>query len=136
MTSLYGNNLETLLRDLIRRVEKLEAGQRSGPGLTIGRSSGAFLLPATSPPDAPSGGVYIYSNLSERFSVSDVGGEGVVPRQGPAPDYPSSFTSPPSIGSPPTATQYNQLRDDAAMLQVCLRSVINSGRDGGTFPPA
>jgi hypothetical protein len=43
------------------------------------------------------------------------------------PQYPTSFTSPATVIGTVPDTAYNALRADAAMLQVCIRSIINNG---------
>ncbi|MCG5220256.1 hypothetical protein [Streptosporangium sp. KLBMP 9127] len=133
MVEQFGSDLTTIIRDLTRRIEKLESGQRAGPGLTIGQASGAFLLPSAATPGTPAGGGYLFASGGTPYWKDSSGSAypltpapPVTP--GPAPQYPGSFDSPATIGGTPTASNYNDLRADAAMLQVCLRSVIESGR--------
>lgn len=137
MIDQYGSDQSRIIQDLIRRVEKLEANQRSGPGLQIGQASGSFNIPSTGYPGTPASGADLYVSGSTLRFVDSSGtdrqvGSEIVP--GSTPQYPTSFTSPASIVSPPTASDYNALRVDAAMLQVCLRDVINEAAATGLWP--
>ncbi|MFC3980159.1 hypothetical protein [Streptosporangium jomthongense] len=127
MTDLYGTDLSRIIQDLLKRIERLEAAQRSGPGLTVGKASGPFNLPSGSAATPPSGANLIYDGSMVRYVDSSGTNRPLGIVQTTTPQYPTSFTSPASIVSAPTASNYNALRADAAMLQVCLRDVINRG---------
>ncbi|MFF4989619.1 hypothetical protein ACFY19_20670 [Streptosporangium saharense] len=116
-----------IIQDLMRRVEKLEAQLRAGPGLTIGKASGAFNLPTTGAATPSSGANLIYDGSQVRYVDSSGTSRALGVTQTTTPQYPVSFTSPATISGTPSASNYNALRADAAMLQVCLRDVINRG---------
>ncbi|MER7363564.1 hypothetical protein [Nonomuraea wenchangensis] len=101
MTDPYGASLERILRDLERRLQKLETAQRAGPGLIVGKASGAFNLPTASA-DIPADGASIYWD-GTRFRYTDESGNdrpfggGVAPFVGPlsgsVDPAPASYTS-------------------------------------------
>lgn len=131
MEERHGTDLLTIIRDLTRRLEKLEATQRAGPGATIGQASGPFLVPSTSTPSTPGSGSYLYTSGSELRWRSTAGDYSLIPPDPPspvsAPDWPESFDSPASISIAPSASDYNKLRADAAGLHDDLRTVILRG---------
>jgi hypothetical protein len=130
MTDRFGTGLDRILLDLDRRLQKLEAGQRSGPGLTIGQASGPFLIPSASTPAAPPSGGYLYfsgGTLRQRTPGGDrpVGGQGA-----PVPD-PDSIDAP-ILNSSATVvgSDYNTLRGDVFDLRSDLMDLISSLRGG------
>jgi hypothetical protein len=138
MEQQFGSDLTTILRDLTRRIEKIEASLRAGPGLSIGQASGPFLLPSGATPATPGSGAYFYvdgANVARWRSTA--GDYSLVPPSPPspasAPNWPESFSSPASIVNPPTASDYNLLRSDCAGLHDDLRSVILRGVDFGAW---
>lgn len=137
MNEQYGSSVESMLRDLIKRVEKIEAALRSGPGMQIGKASGSFNIPSTGYPGVPSSGAELYVSGSSLRVVDSSGtdrpvGGSVTP--GDTPQYPTSFSSPATVTGTVTDTVYNALRADCAMLQVCLRDVINEAAATGLWP--
>ncbi|MFB4294784.1 hypothetical protein ACBI99_44645 [Nonomuraea sp. ATR24] len=96
MADVYGSGLEHMLQDLIRRVQKLEAGQRGGPGLTVGQASGAFLLPATTTPAAPDNGAYLYADFAGTVRWRGPSGEGAVGGLSGIPAVTWSLFNPPA----------------------------------------
>ncbi|MEU4332320.1 hypothetical protein [Nonomuraea dietziae] len=137
MEQQFGTDLMTIIRDLTRRLEKLEAGQRAGPGLNVGQASGPFLVPSTSTPSTPGSGAYLYTSGSTLRWRSTSGDYSLIPTPPPspasAPNWPESFDSPASIVSPPSASDYNLLRADTAGLHNDLRSVILRGVQYGAW---
>lgn len=136
MTEKYGLDLERILKDLSRRLARVEAALKVKPGLNIVRASGAFNLPTTFGATRPDTGASLYHDGSTLRMIdasgndTPVGGVNMTTR----PQYPSSFSSPATISGTPTAANYNALRADAAMLQVCLRDVINRGAEIPLWP--
>jgi hypothetical protein len=127
----YKRGLEDRIADLERQVQQLFSSIQNRQGITSA-SAGLVIPPRATPPTPDSGG-HIYASGSEPMwrgasgeTYSLTPSPPISP--GPAPQYPTSFSSPASITGDPTASNYNELRADAAMLQVCLRSVIESGR--------
>lgn len=118
MTDQFGTDLERILRGFESRLQKLEASQRGGPGLTVGKASGPFLLPDASPAADPASGVYLYvdgTTLRQRDStgldrpVGNSAANVVVPGIS-APNAPSSYVqSQAQAISDGLATTYNSL---------------------------
>lgn len=136
MTDQYPGALERTLRDIERRLQRLEASQKAGRGLNIGQASGAFLLPNSPTPGTPQGGAYLYSSGGQVRWRDSSGVDHALPGSAStAPTWPGSFTSPATISSAPTAAHYNALRSDCAdILHASLRSVILVGREAGVWP--
>ncbi|MER7361953.1 hypothetical protein [Nonomuraea wenchangensis] len=115
------------IRQLERDVEELKALLSARQPLTA--ASQGWRMADMGIPSVSAGQVQIGSNGGD-FYVATASGVKRIPDlslPGVTPDYPTSFTSPATIGSAPTAANYNALRADAAMLQVCVRSIINRG---------
>lgn len=115
-------------------VNELKALLKSRPALT-GASQGWRMANMTIP-SVSAGEIHIGAN-DDDFYVSTSDGTkriSTIAAPGTRPDYPTSFDSPATIGGTPTAQNYNDLRADAAMLQVCVRSVIDEGATIGLWP--
>lgn len=127
MTDQFGANLERIIQDLAKRVQKLEASQRGGPGLTVGKASGPFLLPNAGPAGNPASGVYLYvsgTTLRQRDStgldrpVGNSAANVIVPAI-TAPNAPASYNQAQAQAiSDGLATTYNAL----IALHVTLRT--------------
>lgn len=114
-------------------VNELKAIIRARPALTA--ASQGWLMTNMSIPSVSSGTCHIGCNAGEAFSVNSAGVVKRMHAQGSAATYPTSFTSPATVVTGPTPQNYNDLRADAAMLQVCLRSVINVLEAPGYLAP-
>lgn len=135
MTDRFGVDLERILQDFARRLARLESAAKVRQGLIVGKASGAFNLPETGSAAQPDSGASLYHDGSTLRLIDSSGNDtplgGVT--QTSRPQYPASFQSS-NISGTPTSAQYNALRADAAMLQVCLRDVINRGADIPLWP--
>lgn len=118
MNEEFGDGLDRIIQDLTRRIQKLEAGQRSGPGLQIGQASGPFLIPSTSTPSTPPSGVYLYvSGSTARWRSSSGADYSLVP-----PTFPqavpitnqANLETPASAPASYTQTWGQQVRNDLA----------------------
>lgn len=84
MNDQFPAGQDRIIADLLRRVQKLEAAQRSGPGLNIGSASGPFFLPNSGTPANPSGGALIYASGGDFRVLTSGGVVKPIPAQGAA----------------------------------------------------
>jgi hypothetical protein len=133
--SRYADDLFEQIRQLTARVALLEAQLKQRPALT--QASQGWRMTEMSIPSVGDGEIHIGANDGELFVTTPSGTKRLNQVNVPVarPQYPSSFDSPATIGGTPTAENYNDLRADAAMLQVCVRSVIDQGDDIGLWNP-
>ncbi|GAA3441073.1 hypothetical protein [Planomonospora venezuelensis] len=127
--SQFGADQTRIIQDLIRRVEKLEAAQRSGPGMTIGQASSEFTLPDVGAPATPSGGAVLYSSAgSLRWKDSSGTDRSLIFQQAAAVDDPdaiTALTAPASYNqshSQSIVTDLNNLQDKVTEILVALRN--------------
>lgn len=136
MTMPYPRGLEDRLDALERRVEQLFASIQNRQPLTT--ASQGWQIPNGSLPSAPASGGHLTAAGSEPYWTDSSGSSYSLkpPEPSPpasAPNWPDSFSSPASIVSPPSASDYNLLRSDCAGLHDDLRSVILRGVDFGAW---
>jgi len=119
--------LEQAVRDLRSSITNAGGQTTASAGWAIGNAS----------PPTPSSGGHLYASGDEPYWKDASGSVNplITPPSPPAsaPNWPESFDSPASIGSAPTASDYNLLRSDCAGLHDDLRSVILRGVDFGAW---
>ncbi|MEV4020155.1 hypothetical protein AB0J35_57735 [Nonomuraea angiospora] len=123
--------------DLADRIRALEQAVRDLKSSITNQSplvsaSAGWIIPNQAFPPAPPSGGHLTASGNEPIWTEAGGATYSLVPSPPftgtiTPQYPTSFSSPATIVSAPTAQNYNDLRADAAMLQVCLRDVINKG---------
>ncbi|MGA4989856.1 hypothetical protein [Nonomuraea bangladeshensis] len=131
----YPDDLFAVIRELTARVEQLEAQLRQRAPLTT--ASQGWKMTDMAIPSVGPGEIQIGSNGGELFVATESGTKRLNQLNVPVatPPYPASFTSPATIGSAPTAQNYNDLRADVVnQLFTPLRDVINKGASIGLWP--
>jgi hypothetical protein len=136
----FPNDDARITRDLQRGVAAAQQSANRHQPLTA--ASKGWIV-GNNPPDPSelgSGEVWIGANgAGQLVAMDESGGTTVLeppppPPFGSTPQYPTSFESPASVTGTVTDTVYNALRRDCAMLQVCIRSIINNGAAMGLWP--
>lgn len=118
------------LRALEQAVKDLRASITNQGGYTT--ASAGLIIPNQGFPPAPASGGRLTASSDEPIWTEASGSTYSLVPSPPftgtsTPQYPTSFSSPATVTGTVTDTVYNALRADCAMLQVCIRSIINNG---------
>jgi hypothetical protein len=126
----FSGDLADEVARLRAEVKELREMVRARPATTsasLGWRMADMGIPTVGP-----GEIQIGSNGGDLFVATESGTKRLPNLPGAAPDYPGSFTSPATIGSDPTAANYNALRADIVThLHGPLRDLIEKGRVTG-----
>ncbi|WP_067184651.1 hypothetical protein [Microtetraspora niveoalba] len=116
-----------IIRAMQRDIERLSTLAKTVAPTPVTKSSGAFHVPSTAAPDAPASGFKIYSD-GGNFRIRNSNG---TVRGFPGSNvFDHSMTSS-TIGSAPTASDYNRLRTDVANLSQTVNNLLSSLRSVG-----
>ncbi|MGI5274902.1 hypothetical protein ACQEUU_37615 [Nonomuraea sp. CA-218870] len=132
----FSGNIADDVAKLRAEVNELRALVRQRQPLTT--ASQGWKMTDMAIPSVGPGEIQIGSNGGELFVATESGTQRLNQLNVPVatPPYPASFNSPATIGSNPTAQNYNDLRADVVnQLFNPLRDVINKLATAGVWAP-